>query len=340
MQLRARRADVALHIAGVEATELVTPGLLSLCWTDQAGDKADDLTLSLEDRDDLWKGAWRPAKGDPVQASLLVRDWFAAGGDYTLPCGSFEVDEVECSGPPDIVRIKCCSTAVSSHLRRERKTRAWENVTLQGVAAELAGKNGLAPLYEAPAVQLGRVDQREESDLAFLQRLAGKYGLHLKVSDTQLIMYSGQAYDAKSPVAVLRRGEAWINRFSFRDQAGEQFKDCEVAYWDPEEKAERRHRYRCPGDAPSGQTCKINERVESLAEAEVVAQNRLRQANQSEVEGSLDLAGDPRLVAGCTVQVAGFGGFDGSYFIEQAAHGVSRSSGYTTRICIRKTLEY
>lgn len=85
---------------------------------------------------------------------------------------------------------------------------------------------------------------------------------------------------------------------------------------------------------------KVNERVESPAEAGQVAQKRLRKANKGEVEGDLDLAGHPLLVAGSTIAMQGFGFFDGNYFIEKATHSVSRSQGYTTKISIRWTLGY
>lgn len=338
--MNARRATVRLSIAGVDASRDIAPGLLSFIFTDQASGQADDLCVTLEDRDHLWKGPWRPEKQDVLEASITARDWFGQGQHLELPCGAYEVDEIECSGPPDVVRIKGSSTAVSSSLRREKKTKAFENTTLEAVAADIAAANGLELLYEAQAFSITRVDQREESDLAFLQRLAKKYGLNCKVSDTQLILFAGQIYDAKEPVAVIRRGEAWISRFSFRDQSHEQFKDCECSYWEPEEKELRSGKFSCPGTAPSGQTLKINQRCESLAEAEAVAQNNLRQKNKQEKEGSLDLAGDPRLVAGSTVIVTGFGAYDGTYFIEQATHSVSRGSGYTTKITIRQTLEY
>ena len=335
-----RRATVRLSIAGSDASSAIAPSLISFTWTDQASDKADGLCVSLADRDRLWQGAWMPRKGDPLTASLVVADWFAPGDNFTLPCGAFEVDEIECSGPPDVIRIKGVSTPVSGALRREKKTQSFENTTLAAIAAQVAAGGGLSPLYQAPAIRIPRVDQREESDLAFLRRQAAKYGLNLKISDSQLIIFSGRQYDSKPPVATLRRGESWISRHSFRTQAHEQFKDCEVSYWEPEKKEQLTQTFRAPGKPPSGQTLKINERMTSLDEARTVAQHRLRQKNKHEVEGSLDLAGDPRLLAGCTATVQGYGAYDGTYFIEQATHSVSRGGGYTSRISIRKTLEY
>ena len=48
--------------------------------------------------------------------------------------------------------------------------------------------------------------------------------------------------------------------------------------------------------------------------------------------------GNPALVAGVTVELKGWGAFDGKYIITQAVHTVS-GSGYTTQIKLRRVLE-
>ena len=42
--------------------------------------------------------------------------------------------------------------------------------------------------------------------------------------------------------------------------------------------------------------------------------------------------------AGVTAKLTGWGAWDGKYIVEQAAHSVG-SSGYTTQVKLRKTLE-
>ena len=43
-------------------------------------------------------------------------------------------------------------------------------------------------------------------------------------------------------------------------------------------------------------------------------------------------------MAGITVQVSGYGAFDGKYIIETATHSVSKS-GYKTDLTLRRVLE-
>lgn len=61
-----RRAAVEVSFDGVDITKSVRPYLLSLTYTDNEEDEADDLQIKLEDRDGLWLCQWL---NDMVQAA-------------------------------------------------------------------------------------------------------------------------------------------------------------------------------------------------------------------------------------------------------------------------------
>lgn len=111
-----------------------------------------------------------------------------------------------------------------------------------------------------------------------------------------------------------------------------------MSYTDPATGTTIEYTY-TPRDADkSGQTLEINEKVSNREEARQLAMKRLREKNKGEFKASFKLAGDARLVAGVTVQVAGYGAFDGKYIIETATHSISRS-GYKTDLTLRRVLE-
>lgn len=62
----ARRTAVEVAFDGVDITKSVRPYLLSLIYTDNEEDEADDLQIKLEDRDGLWLCKWL---NDMVQAA-------------------------------------------------------------------------------------------------------------------------------------------------------------------------------------------------------------------------------------------------------------------------------
>ena len=117
------------------------------------------------------------------------------------------------------------------------------------------------------------------------------------------------------------------------------FSSCHVSYTDPKKKTTIEYTYTPRGADKSGQVLEVNEKVSTREEARLLAMKRLRQKNKAEYKASFSLSGDTRLVAGVTVEVLGYGAFDGKYIIETATHSISKSGGYKTDITLRRVLE-
>lgn len=123
-----------------------------------------------------------------VSAVLVQKNWNDTGKDLTLDMGTFEIDSVDMSGPPDKVTVKSTSIPYTSKLRMEKKNKAWEKISLKGIGQEIAGKNGLKLMYEAsnnPTYK--RKEQVQTSDIKFLQNLCHAAGMALKVTTLSLI---------------------------------------------------------------------------------------------------------------------------------------------------------
>lgn len=343
----ARRVKVSVTIGGHDATSFLEPYLLSFAYTDNATGKADSIQLELQDREGKWADAWAPKKGTEVVASFRCLDWFGEGQHGGLDCGSFKVDEVEFSGVPDKVSVKAVTASLNTGLRETVKTKAWENHSLQGVAAEIAGNHGLSLMYDAPAHNFTRQDQREESDLAFLTRLSSTRGVNLKVHDGKLALYAAKDGDARPASLTLpKRGSQFSPKsYRFKEKSeGTAYTGCEVNYLDPDTQQVHSFAYDAKGQrvetaaSDAQKVWALNQRVESEADARKLAQNALRGKNQGECTGSIEIMGHPGLVAGITLNLTGFGRFSGTYFVEKAEHKIG--SGYTTSAEIRRTLGY
>ena len=76
--------------------------------------------------------------------------------------------------------------------------------------------------------------------------------------------------------------------------------------------------------------------MKTVSEAEKLAKKRLREKNKDEWTMSVDMPGDFRMLAATTVNVLGFGKFDGKYIITSAKHQIS--GGYTTSVEMRRCL--
>lgn len=281
------------------------------------------------------------AKGAQVHAIIIQKNWNGDGRDKRLDCGTFEVDSVDGSGPPAKVAIKGTSIPYTSKIRTQKKTKAWEKIKLSAIAGEIAAAGGMKVMFESSYDPLySRKEQVKKSDVEFLQELCKAAGISLKVTANTIVLFDAAEYEKKPAVRQIVRGASDVKsyRFStnFKDCA---YSSCHVTYEDPQTMKKIEATFTQPGaDANgSGQVLEINERATSTAEAYQLAEKRLRQKNKGEFQAEFTLVGDVGLVAGITVEVVGWGAFDGKYIIESATHNVT--GGYTVNLKLRRVLE-
>ena len=328
----ARYVEVALIYEGVDISRDIAPFLISFTYNDNASDKADDIDLTLEDRNRLWVNDWFPMKGDKIVATIIVHDWHKENDVQTLPCGAFEVDSVDCSGPPNVINLKGISTLISKPMKSETHTKAWENVRLSTIAGDVATRNGLEFFWDCRSdFYFERKDQVEVSDLEFLRGLAHDYGVNVKVTDTKLVCYERELYEQKNAVDTLEFGDEKILRWRFSSKATGIYKAARRQYHDAVKNVSINTLVNAD-DVIKGanRTLIINEKADSIADAQKKCKERLQAANSKEVTGEISLMGDLRYVGGSTVEIKGFGAFDGKYLIESAVHSIG--NGYTTSI--------
>jgi phage protein D len=341
MVQNARKAEAIIVYNGKDISADLAGSIIDLSFTDNAPGQLDDLQISLEDSQRIWQGSWSPTAGDTISASLRVIDWLISGDKRTLPLGTFEVDSATLSGPPDTVQIKALSLPVGVGARREKRSKAWEKFSLRSIARDIATRAKLMLLYEVPDNPVyDRVDQTEQSDMAFLIELCSKEGVALKVSSGKLVLFDERAYEQRKVVATLTRGDYVVMSYSFGwSTTDTAYRACQVSYTPPKAKKGLTVTYTPPGAPKIGPLLKINENVKSQGEALRLARMKLREQNKNYGRASLSLVGDIRMSAGLTINLSGFGRYDDKYIIESAVHTMS-GSGYTTSIEIRKVLEW
>jgi phage protein D len=88
-------------------------------------------------------------------------------------------------------------------------------------------------------------------------------------------------------------------------------------------------------DGVKEDTINIRTKAENKQQAEAKAKASLHEANSKQVTGSLEMEGDPLLMAGQNVTLAGFNRLSGLFNIVSAEHSIDRQ-GYTCSIEIKK----
>ena len=293
-------------------------------------------------------GSQRASSGEQTELRLAMdvvfvrENWNSDGSDAVLPCGEFELDSISCSGPPSTVTIKGSSIPFSSQLRQTCKSKAWESYTLSGIANEIAGNGGMTCMYESDSDPFyERVEQIDMSDIAFLAQLCHDAGISLKATNRILVLFDQRKYEALPEVRVIRRRDGSYQSYQLSTSAADaQYTSCRVSYVNPETGQCVEGIAKVDGytENPNNQQLEITAKVASAEEARQLAEKNLRLRNKFCRQASFTLPGDTTLVAGVTVALKGWGGYDGKYIIKQAVHRLD-GSGYTTQISLRMVLE-
>lgn len=336
-----RRARVEISIQGKDVSMDIAPHLLTLSYVDKADDELDDLQFSLEDRERLWQGDWLPKEGDLVSVKIITEN-FHEDGKAELDCGEFEVDELSLDtgfDNGDVVTIKGVPACAKSSLMLQRKTRSWSDLSLAAVAADVVNPAGLDLLYKAPEIVYGRVEQRQEADLAFLQRITKEQGLRICLKKKLCVIYSGQSADSLEPLELKRETLAFPQA-SFKRSLDAVYNQCVVGYTDADNSDTMDKTFEPKEPPNTGKVLTINKRIEHPEQAERVARAELRSKNCKEMTGTLQGMGDTRMLAGAVLKLSGWGHFDSDYVITQATHNVARDGGYTVSLNLDKALGY
>lgn len=339
MNQLARQAVAIVKYNGVDVTEPLSEDLLDLSYTDGFSGRLDDLKIIVADPERRWMGPWEPKEGDTIEATIRTINWGGPNEFKTLPLGTFEVDSAGLNGPPDVVTINSLSLPAGTGTRREKRSKAWEKVTLRTIAGDIASRARLRLMFEAgDNPPYGRVDQNEQADMPFLLDLCAREGIAIKVANGRLILFDEVVYEQRKAVTTLEYGRDSIDSYSFNwSTTDAAYRACELTYYNDKEKREIRVTYTPPGAPSTGPVLKIRESVDSEAEALRVARKRLREQNKNYGKASLSMAGDVRMAAGLTINIAGWGRYDGKYIIDQVTHAVG-SGGFRTSLEIRKVL--
>jgi Bacteriophage probable baseplate hub protein len=324
-----RSPSWVLLYQGVNITTDVSAMVLSIRYVDELGGRAGELDIELDDGARRWQGSWFPQQGDEV--TLLI----GYSGEPLLACGSFQVDDLEVQGPPDVFHLRCLPAWITPSLRT-RNSLGYEGRTLGQIAATVAERHGLS-VVDAPnfiEITYLRVTQKQETDLEFLHRVARDHDYDFTVRGTQLVFYPRFQLETQAPTLTLTRQD--VSQFDFISKTHHTYRQAQASYFDSHTKQLYTQTATAQSGVASGDTLKLVTRCENGQQALQRARAALHDANRLLVTGHLTAPGATLLVAGNNVGLSGWGALDGTYIIERARHRLSRAAGYVTEIDVRR----
>ena len=326
MSVRARQAYFEALYNGKSMMQSLSGCTTDFSFEENAEGEGDSISISIADPTKAWLTALFPKKGDSLSAGITC-----VGYNGSLFCGKFILDDIAFSGEPTTLKIGALSTPENDEFRTTERTQVWENVTLQNIAAEIAERTGVALVYDAPEIKIKAIEQSKQNDCAFLSDLCKKYGLSLKVYNSKIIIFDRIERKRRPPSYYVTLGEC--SSWDFDTELVGSYTGGEIAYTTGDSEEDIIY-----STGTAGRWLKVNERADSLADAQKKLISALDEANHDITVLNLSMPGQPNMYPAQCLQFAGLGvNVDGKYYINSISHNVS-PSGYTSKLNLSKVV--
>jgi phage protein D len=324
-----------ITVGDLNITERIRPVLLSLRIEDKAGHASDRTRLELSDTDGQ---LLLPSVGAVMKIGL--------GWEHTGLEQVFEgaVDEVRSRGNRGSGRTLVVSARGTDMLGTPKtpQARHFDSQSLHTILAEAGGPAGIREIVlseDLESVVLPYAEMRDESFIAFGERLAREVGGTFKIVGQRATMYTRSPEETASGEPIPSIAAIWGDNLIDWDIAPvlgrPRYKSSRVRYFDADSGTWK------DVSVQTGIEGTDAEYVDNHAAADEEEAQRRAESASAEVardagEGWVQIVGNTSAQAEGICIVAGTRpGIDGSYRIDAVEHEYSRS-GFTTRLDMKE----
>lgn len=227
----ARNIRVIVIFNKVDISDEIAHSISSLNYTDNSKNAIDDLEIELENLDYRWLKEWYPDEN----AQLLVGIHEELENETNfLDLGTFYVDEPTFEN--NRLNLKCLALPLDQNIRDQKNSVAWERITLKELVTQIANKHEMNAEIYADNEFFERLDQNQETDLAFINRVVKETGLNMKVSDDKIIIFDDEEMEKNDTIEIFNINDERIRSFSLKKKNKEIYDKVEVSYYDPDKK--------------------------------------------------------------------------------------------------------
>ena len=288
--------------------------ILSLTFSDSAGVKSDKVSLKVMP---YFK---KPPPGAKLE---LVFKTLKDGKEIeTLEAGLFHVQTVTRSNAKD---LSFSATGVEFNEKQKVKnSHHYQNTKLSSIVEIVAGRLGHKVKFEADDVDIKSLNQTNESDINFLDRISKEYNCFFSIKNDYVYFVNKDSDD----LPVTQIDVSRCSSSSLKHSSKLFYRSCEASWHDTNTAKIKRVVF---GDGEP--VLKIKGAYIDEDDAMTKAKAKLKSVNKGTVSGSLSLKGI-RVYAGTKVELVNTyrGEDDGVYSVVSCNHSYSRNSGWNCSI--------
>lgn len=300
--------------------------LMTLSITDNKKGDADELSITLDDHDNKLE---LPKRG------VVLQCWLGYTDVGTQDMGTFTVDSVEWGGTPDTITVKAKSADMKSSLKQGR-SQSYHKKTLGDIAQEVATRHSLelAIKPELASIDLGHIDQTDESDLHLLTRLCHVYGAVMSIKHGKLLIFKASENMSVSgiPLSLTTITRKTGDSFSYSVEDRQADTDNVQASYQDKNAAKK---VTVDTKADGKKTKKLKGNFKDKKSATAAAHAEKDRIKEQEANFSINTAyAYPAVSTESPIELKGFKAEVDKlkWTVEKATHGYSKSGGLTTQL--------
>ena len=307
-------------------SDQVMARLMTLSVTDNKSLDADELTITLDDHD----GALAlPKRGVKLQCWL----GFVDAGVHDM--GTYIVDSSEWSGSPDTINIKAKSADFKSSLK-DGRSQSYHNTTLGEIAEAVTKRQQLTLSIkpELTTLDVGHVDQTDESDIHLLTRLRHQYGAVVNIKHGKLLIFTANTNVSASghplDITVITRQTGDQFRYSVEDRQSD-YDNVSASYQDTKTAT----RKTVNNNEAKTKTRRLKGTYKSKEAATAAANAEAKRIKEEQAKFSITTAyAYPAVTTESPITLQGFKAeIDAlKWTVDKATHTYGKSSGLTTQL--------
>jgi len=288
--------------------------ILSLNFSDSAGVKSDKVSLKVM--------PYFPKPAPSTKLELTFKALKNGSELESLECGLFHVQTVTRSNTKD---LSFSATGVEFNEKQKKKiSYHYQKTKLSSIIDIVAGRLGHKVKFEADDIDIKSLNQTNESDINFLDRLSKTYNCMFSIKNDYI--YFVNKDDGSLPVTKIDVSKC--SSSSLKHSTKTYYKSCEASWHDTDSAKIKKVTF---GDGKP--VLKMRGTYIDEDDALVKAKSKLKSVNKGTVSGSLSLKGI-NVYAGTKVELVNtyMGEDDGVYSVVSCNHSYSRNSGWNCSI--------
>jgi hypothetical protein len=137
-----------------------------------------------------------------------MENWNGPGsGTIKKDCGTMFITAVQMHSEKSkgtTIKLTCSSIAPNTSMRLEKKSHAWAQTTVSGIAGQVASDNGWSLKYlPSTDPKIDRADQHDHSDAFMLKKICSENDFSYKVVNGVLWVRSNEDVEAQSAIGTI-----------------------------------------------------------------------------------------------------------------------------------------